>query len=536
MLNWWINSTLLRRSWLNSRWTPVLFGALLAGTGTASADDLSVVRDLASRVGPIVGSAQACPNVAPSRVQLIVDKFQSVIREVSNDDAVRGDLSRLFEHYLGDGRSLVSTGRTVCTAAESQIADLERTINIVPPPSGAASSLADAIAPAAANAAVVPTEPVPQGDVHGVTDREIRFGMVIPYTGSAKENGQSYKLGFEVAFAKANDGGGVNGRMLKLIPADDGFEPSRTLGAMKQLWDKDQVFGYVGNLGTPTAEVSVPFALDHRALFYAGFTGGSVLRHDPPDRYVFNYRPSFVEEGDAAVRYLLKMRKLRPNQIAAFGENDSLGDQGFAGVAKAFRAIGLNDSSILRLTYNRNTLDVDDAVNQLRQQKVPIRAVAMTATTRPAAKFIEKTRDLFPGMIYTNMSIVGATAFAEELKLLGPRFGENVIVTQSVPAVAGYSSEVLEFKTALAKYAPGETPDYISLEGFIAANVLIDALRRCGRQVDSEKLVEALENTRNLDLGLGAPINFGRSDHQAMHKVWGTQLDKDGKFQPIELE
>ena len=94
----------------------------------------------------------------------------------------------------------------------------------------------------------------------------------------------------------------------------------------------------------------------------------------------------------------MDIRKLRPNQIAAFGENDDFGNQGFAGVAKAFRAVGLDDSSILRLTYNRNTIDVDEAVNQLKLQKVPIRAIVMTATTRPAAKFIEKTRDLFPGM------------------------------------------------------------------------------------------------------------------------------------------
>ncbi len=104
----------------------------------------------------------------------------------------------------------------------------------------------------------------------------------------------------------------------------------------------------------------------------------------------------------------------------------------------------------------------------------------MIATTRPAAKFIEKTRDLFPGMIYSNVSAVGASSLAEELMLLGPRFTQGVIVTQTVPAVSGYSSVVLEYKNALAKYFPGESPDYISLEGFISANVLIDAIWRCG--------------------------------------------------------
>jgi branched-chain amino acid transport system substrate-binding protein len=518
--------------------------------GSASADNLSVVRDLAGRVGSIVGSAQACQNVARSRVQLIVDKFQAVIREASSNDGERGDVTRLFERYVADGRSAVTSGKTDCKVAERQIADLEQSIGAAssqPAPPAAADNAA-APTPTASptvNAAATPTPsptPTPSlpanptNSVRGVTDREIRFGIVIPYTGSAKENGQNYKQGIDIAFAKINEAGGVNGRLLKLIPADDGFEPARTVGVMKNLLEKEQVFGFFGNLGTPTAEVSVPYALEQRTLFYAPFTGGSVVRHDPPDRYVFNFRPSFVEEADAAVRYLLKVRKLKPNQIVAFGENDAFGEQGFAGMTKAYRALGLSDTSILRVTYNRNTIDVDEAVNQLRQQKTPIRAVVMTATTRPAAKFIEKTHDLFPGVIYTNMSVSGATALSEELMLLGPRYTDNVIVTQAVPAVSGYSSEVLEFKTALAKYAPGVTPDYLALEGFIAANVLIDALKRCGPQVDTEKLVDVLENTRNLDLGLGAPLNLSRSDHQASHKLWGTQLMKDGKYQAIELE
>lgn len=520
---------------------PALCGLVLAvGADGAAADNIGVVRELAGRVGPIVGSAQACRSIAVDRTQTIILKFQQAIREASANSGDRNELARLFERHLADGRDLVDGGRADCRLVELELSDLERSVNAPPAASTVAPPAARA-APAPSSAlslarSASPSSAPALGNAQGVTDQEIRFGMVTAYSGSAKENGQSYKRGYEVAFAKVNEAGGVNGRMLKLIAVDDGFEPSRTIPAMRQLWDKDQVFGFAGSLGTPTAAVAVPFALERRALFYAPFTGGSVVRHDPPDRYVFNYRPSFIEEADAAVRYLLKVRKLRPNQIAAFGQNDDFGEQGFAGVAKAFRAIGLNDNAILRLTYNRNTIDVDEAVNQLRMQKTPIRAVVMTATTRPAAKFIEKTRDLFPGMIYTNMSVVGATALSQELAMLGPRYMENIVVTQAVPAVSGSSSTVLDFKNALAKYYPGETPDYISLEGFIAANVLVDALQRCGPQIDSERLVEMLETTRNLDLGLGAALNFSRGDHQALHKVWGTQLDRAGTYQPIELE
>jgi len=90
---------------------------------------------------------------ARSRVQLIVGKFQDAIREASSNDAERGDVSRLFDRYVADGREAVSARKTDCKGAERQIAGLEQSIGAASPPP-AASSLADAIAPSAANAAV----------------------------------------------------------------------------------------------------------------------------------------------------------------------------------------------------------------------------------------------------------------------------------------------------------------------------------------------------------------------------------------------
>ena len=516
------------------RWMTVVFGTLLAGAGGAAAGDKTdVVRDLAGRVGPIVGSALACRDISRPRIQVIVDKFTAVITEASSSEAERSDLTQLLDRSVADGRSAVTSGRIDCRVADRQLGDLERSI------AGPGPSLAAVIAPSfAAAAATAPTAPVAAvgPPVRGITDREIRFGIAGPFSGSSKELGRQMKLGIDAAFNRTNEAGGVEGRMLKLIAADDGFEPTRTAEAMKQLYEKDQVFGIIGNVGTATAAVAVPYALERRMLFFGGFTGANVIRHDPPDRYVFNYRASYAEETDAAVRYFVKMRRIPPRQIAVFAQHDAGGDAGFAGVAKSFRSLGFSDSGILRLNYERNTVDVDDAVNQLKAQKVPIKAVVMISAYRPAARFIEKTRDLFPGMLYSNISFVGATALADELMLLGPRYASGAIVTQVVPSVSGYSSVVLEYKTAIAKYFPGEAPDYVSLEGYVSANILIQALKRCGPQLDTEKLIDVLENTRQLDLGLGAQLGFGRAEHQASHKIWGTALDETGKYQAIELE
>jgi len=346
------------------------------------------------------------------------------------------------------------------------------------------------------------------------------------------------KLGIEAAFNVANANGGVFGRKLRLVAADDGYEPARAATTMAQLYEKDQVFGLVGNVGTPTAVVALPYALDRKMLFFGAFTGAGLLRNDPPDRYVFNYRASYAEETAAVVNYLVKVRQLLPEQIAVFAQQDAYGDAGFAGVEKAIRSLrGGNETPILRLNYQRNTVDVDDAVAQLQlKRRIPIKAVIMVPTYRAAAKFIEKTRDLYPDMIYTSVSFVGSTALADELMLLGPKYATGVIVTQVVPAVEGHSSLVLDYKSALAKYFPGVPADYVSLEGYVDASVLIAALQRNGAQLDTEKLVGTLESLRDLDIGLGTPVTFSRSEHQGVHKVWGTQLDANGHYRPIDLQ
>jgi len=371
--------------------------------------------------------------------------------------------------------------------------------------------------------------------VRGVSDEEIVFGMAGPLTGPAKELGRQMKLGIETVFHATNLAGGVHGRQLRLVALDDGYEPARTAVVMKELYEKEKVFGMVGNIGTPTAVVAVPFALERKMLFYGAFTGASLLRRDPPDRYVINFRASYAEETATVVKYLVEVRRLRPNQIAVFAQHDAFGDAGFAGVQKAMRGLRA-DSNILRVGYVRNTIDVSEAVQQITKHSVPIKAVVMVGTYRACAKFIEKMRDFNSRMILTNVSFVGSTALAEELKLLGPKYADGVIVTQVVPPVESHSTAVLQYKAALENYFPGESPDYVSLEGYLAATVMVQALRRAGRDLDTERLVNAFEEIRNLELGIGARVNFSVSEHQGSHKVWGTQLNGQGQYEVLDLE
>jgi len=109
------------------------------------------------------------------------------------------------------------------------------------------------------------------------------------------------------------------------------------------------------------------------------------------------------------VRYLVKTApNNRSSRSAVSAQQDTYGDSGFRRCLEGgARALGVSDATIVRLNYKRNTVDVDDAINQLKLQKPPIKAVVMVATYRAAAKFIEKTHDLFPGLIYTKRVILG---------------------------------------------------------------------------------------------------------------------------------
>jgi hypothetical protein len=146
----------------------------------------------------------------------------------------------------------------------------------------------------------------------------------------------------------------------------------------------------------------------------------------PPCRSVFNYLVSYELETDAVVRYPIKLQRIPVRQIAAVAQQDRCDDAGFAGVAKAVRALSADESAIVRFNDKRNTSDLDDAVKQLKAQAAPIEAVVAVPNHRAAAKFIEKTRDLLAGMIYTEVpaGVQGAA--------LGPQLDTEKLI--DVPA------------------------------------------------------------------------------------------------------
>jgi ABC-type branched-subunit amino acid transport system substrate-binding protein len=358
-----------------------------------------------------------------------------------------------------------------------------------------------------------------------------------PFSGPAKELGRGMQIGIETYLDHLNESaGGIHGRKLKLLALDDGYEPERCLATMKDMISQRPVFAFSGNVGTPTAEVALPLALENKRIFFGAFTGAGLLRRDPPDRYVFNYRASYAEETAAIVQYLLTVRRVKPEEIAVFAQQDGYGDAGFSGVAKALRKTGFDTARIVRVGYQRNSMDLDAAVNGLVEHKSQIKAVVMVPTYRQGAMFIKRVVDKGMSPIFTSVSFVNSNALAEALKELGPQYANGVIITQVVPFFGSGATGVLEYRERLAKSFPAEQPGFVSLEGYIAARVLCAGMEKAGPDLTTEKLVDALESLQGLDFGIGTKLSFGPSEHQASHKVWAAILDVQGQFKNLDLD
>ncbi len=403
--------------------------------------------------------------------------------------------------------------------------------------SGAPAPTTQAPATSSPPIAIASPPPAPAAPSSGLTDTEIVVGMAGPFSGPTKELGRDIKAGIELAFAAVNDAGGIEGRKLRLIALDDGYDPARTGPAMKELIENRKVFALVGNVGSATGTVAAPYIVGKKVPLIGAVSGAGALRRQPPDRYIFNFRPTYAEETAAAVRYLIDVKRLQPNEIVVFAQEDEFGEAGFAGVAQQLSQYGRPPELVLRLGYKRNTADVTSAVSRLRAEKPPPKAIVMIATYHAAASFIEKVREAGLRPIFTNVSVVDATALAEELTQAGgAAFTEGVMATQVVPPPTSNATVVMRYRQALEKHTLGVKPGFISLEGYVIGNIFIEGLKRAGRHLDREKLVDALEGIQKYDLGIGVPITFSPKDHQASHKVWGTVLDSTGTYRLVDLE
>ena len=356
----------------------------------------------------------------------------------------------------------------------------------------------------------------------GVTKDRIVFGQVAALEGPAQALGQGMRQGLLAAFAEVNRAGGVAGRKLELKSADDGYEPQKTIDAMKKMLGEEKVFAIVGAVGTPTSNAGQPIATEAKVPFIGPFTGAEFLRN-PYKRYVVNIRTSYFHETQAWIEHLTK--DLGITKIAILYQDDTFGLAGLDGVKLAMAKH--NMSLVASGTFRRNTTAVKSALLEI--MKANPEAVVTVGPYKPVAEFIKLARQAKMDAIFVATSFVGSDALAQEM---GDK-GAGVIVSQVVPFPGDQSLPVVaSYQTALAALDPEAKPGFVSLEGYLVGRLVIEALKRVPGEPTREALLDAVTYSGAFDLD-GMELTYGPDKNQGMNEVFFTILQADGSFKPV---
>lgn len=353
----------------------------------------------------------------------------------------------------------------------------------------------------------------------GVSESTILVGQSVPLSGPSQDLGSEMKLGVQLYFDHVNSQGGINGRKLELKVLDDGYEPDRTAANTRQLIGKDGVFSLLGYVGTPTSVAALQVSNPAKVPFVGAFSGADALRA-PFNRYVFNIRASYAEECERIVE---QFTSLNVKRIAVFFQNDSFGKAVLSGVERAMEKRGLQ--IINSTAIERNSLNVASAAKAVAAVHPDM--VIMAVPYKPSAAFINAIRGEGAAPQFYTVSFVGPQALAREL---GPS-GAGVGISQVMPFPWSINAPIVrEYQKLLQGKADAKAePSYVSLEGFIAAKVFVEGVKRAGKDLTREKFIGAMEGMHSYDAG-GYAVSFGPNDHNGSKFVELTVLRRDGKI------
>ncbi|HXW65344.1 MAG TPA: ABC transporter substrate-binding protein [Burkholderiaceae bacterium] len=353
----------------------------------------------------------------------------------------------------------------------------------------------------------------------GVTDSEIKLGMVNVQAGPAAALGIGMRAGAEAVFNSVNAKGGINGRKISLVIADDGYEPDKAVDETLKMIEQQKVFALFGSVGTPTTNAVVPILKEMDVPLVGAFTGSMVLRQ-PVTRQIFNIRASYNDEAEALVaQFLARGAK----SIGVFYQDDGFGLAVLSGTEKAMQKRGL--SVVAKSTFPRNTLAVKSGLAAMLEAKPD--AIIMVGPYAPVAAFIKEARAANLKSQLATVSFVGTDSLVAQVG----KDGDGVIISQVVPLPQDTDSAVTRSCKELLAQSGAEL-GFVNLEGCISAKVLVYGLEHAGKALTRDGLVAALENMQNVDLG-GLSVTLSGTSHQALNQVFLTQV-RDGHIAKLQ--
>ncbi len=357
----------------------------------------------------------------------------------------------------------------------------------------------------------------------GVSENEILIGSCSALEGPSKFLGTETVTGAKAYFDMINDEGGVNGRKLKLVSADDSYDPAKTQACFDHLMSQ-KVFAMGFFVGTPTAVKYVPMADNAKVPLIGLFTGAQTL-YVPLRHWIVNVRASYFDETREQVDGLWKT--LDYKRIGVIYPDDAFGAAVLEGVKTALKAHGAEPAAIA--SYQRQTSQVGSAIDTVRAANPE--AVVVVGPANTVAPILKQSHAKNWKPLFVTVSFVGT----DELISEAGQDAEGVVITQVVPPY--YMTEqksVALYRRELGKYFPSEQPNFVSLEGFVDAMVMVEGLKRAGKDLTREGLIRAIESIHDHDLGLGPQLmlNYSAKEHKGFNHVIPT-IVRGGRAVPF---
>jgi ABC-type branched-subunit amino acid transport system substrate-binding protein len=351
------------------------------------------------------------------------------------------------------------------------------------------------------------------------------LGASIPKTGIMKAWGNSVYVGANAYFRFTNESNLLaNHRKIKLISLDDKYEPELTQNNINKLIKKDDLFALFGFVGTPTVKNILPILDKTDIPFIAPFTGASFLRNKQKENFV-NFRSSYKEEIDKIVGYLKDKKDIK--KFAVFYQNDTYGEEGYISLIESLqkRDLKLHGEGM----YKRNTLSINHAFVEIQSKKPE--AIVMVGAYKANALFIKKAKKdkNLKDVIFCNISFGDANEMIKELNYET----KNLLFSQVVPSYNNSKIPVIaEYKYLMKRYFPSENLGFSSLESFLAAKVLVQAIKNVDGKLTHSKFLEQFKSLPR-DTLKGIDINY--RNNQLLNKVYLYKYF-DSSFKEIDYE
>lgn len=376
----------------------------------------------------------------------------------------------------------------------------------------------------------------------GISDSEIVLGTSAAFTGPSRGLGIELYRGAMAYFQHVNDNGGVHGRKVVLKLYDDTYNADPAVENTMKLMLDDQVFALFGYVGTPTVTRVLPllkkFQEQEFVLFFP-FTGAQPQRQPPYGPFAFNLRASYRQETAGLVDNFVSIGR---KKIGVFYQADAYGRSGWAGVREALSKHHLK--IVGEVTYKRGekfTNSYEAQVERLNRDKPE--AVICIGAYAACAGFLRDAVDGDLRVPIANLSFVGSENL---LKLIvdsqedSAQYSRYLVNSQVVPSYEDLSlAGIAQYDDFMQKYSPGlpaqwadsdyKTFDrsFVSLEGFLNAQLMTEILERIGPEPKRGKIEEAVFTIDNLDLGIGEMVSFNEARRQGLDKVYYTIVDRD---------